>query len=228
MRITSVRTWQKPSPLCPLIENRHISILYQIKLCRTHTRAKPPFLKSIDKQSSHYCSICKAPFPVNLQAILSLSLSLSLSLFHYLPRYPPLEPIQRISGVLSSNRRQPRSTGIAGPSLPRRKLVLATVNRTFGHRLTTHNRTSPPAPPALAHCRSDPLPVRLSLSLGISLSLSDNISLSISLSPPISPSRTHSLPLPHRVSVKGKKKNKRRKNEEKGKMGRCKGDSVHQ
>jgi hypothetical protein len=179
--------------------------------------------------------------------------------------------------------------------LPRRKSILATENHISDHRSTTHNRTSPPAPPALAHRRLDPLSLSLSLSLcftlspdlplsnpvsasptfsapidanpapqelpdrpclarsrfwppnvasyssgtgspsigsslcsSLSLSLSDSISLSVSLSPPISPSRTHSLPLPHCVPVKRKKKNRRRKNEEKGKMGRCKRDSVHQ
>jgi len=122
----------------------------------------------------------------------SVSLALSLRQHLSLPRSPPLEPIQGISGVLSFDRRQPRSTGTAGPSLPRWKSVLATENCTSGHWSTTHNRTSPPAPPALAHYTVDRI-LSLSLSLGISLSLSDSISLSDSLSPPISLSRSSPL-----------------------------------
>jgi hypothetical protein len=57
--ITSVRTWQKPIPLCPLIENRHINILHQMKLCSTHMMKTS--LSQINRQA-------KLPFPFNLQS----------------------------------------------------------------------------------------------------------------------------------------------------------------
>lgn len=84
----------------------------------------------------------------------------------------------------------PHSTRTAGPSLPRRKSVMATKNHTSSHRLTTHNRTSPLAHSALAHRRSDPLSVRLSLSRHLSFSLRQYLSLFYSLP------RSHSPDLP--------------------------------
>jgi hypothetical protein len=112
---------------------------------------------------------------------------------------PPENPTEtagnRISDVLSFDRRQPRSTGTAGPSLPRRKSVLATRNRTFDHRSTTQSRTPAPAPPALTH-RFSPLPsishcLTLSRSLiSVSLRLSLLCVLFLSLEPTLSPNLT--------------------------------------
>jgi hypothetical protein len=115
--------------------------------------------------------------------------------------------------------------------MPRRISVMATRNHPLrrptgkprpsssGHRLTTQNRTS-----CLLLCRCWPTVDRI-LSLGISLSnsLSQSLSLSESLLRRISPSltlgnslrrhlsRTHSLPLSHRVSGGRKEITERRK-----------------
>jgi hypothetical protein len=180
-------------------------------------------------------SLCSS---LSLGISLSLFDNISLSLFHSLPRshspdLPLSNPLSPSAspcpgeGKEKEQKKKERRESLpqSEPSLPRRKSVLATENHTSDHQLMTQNRTSPPTPPTLAHHRSDPLSVRLSLSASLFLSLT--VSLSVSLSRPISPSRTHSLPLPHHVPVKGKKNNRRRKNREKGKIGRCKMDSVH-
>jgi hypothetical protein len=104
-----------------------------------------------------------------------------------------------------------RSTGTAGPSLPRRKSVLATENRTSGRRPRTKRH--------LLLLRCWPTVDRI-------LSLSLSLSLSVSLSPPISLFRSPTLSLCLTVSLW--KERKRIEEERTKRREKWEDDSVYQ